>query len=211
MSADNIPDNVIDKKLYLQVKKDSDKIYKKPSAYRSMWIQKEYMKRGGEYTHKTKGLSRWRDEEWVQVIPYLEKGKKVECGEDNRKNKACRPLKRVNDETPMTIPALVKKFGKDKILALARKKIRDMSERVDWEQGGKSNLEVHSILFDKDYFTESEAERWLRDHKYKTSYYGKGVDETKDYYRYRQKSPKKFKDFRTKKITDGILFVFGIK
>jgi hypothetical protein len=37
----------IDTKLYNKVFKEADVVFKKPSAYKSMWIQKEYKKQGG--------------------------------------------------------------------------------------------------------------------------------------------------------------------
>jgi hypothetical protein len=37
----------IDTKLYNKVFKEADVVFEKPSAYKSMWIQKEYKKQGG--------------------------------------------------------------------------------------------------------------------------------------------------------------------
>lgn len=131
-----VPDNVINKKLYIKVKKEADKVYKAPtSAYKSMWIQKTYMDRGGTYTKKGKGLKSWREEEWIQVIPYVKEGKKIICGASNRKNKVCRPLKRINKSTPITIDEVLKKWGKKKTLDLANKKVNDMKGRVLWNNG----------------------------------------------------------------------------
>ena len=55
--------------LYEKVKKDVDKIYEKPSAYKSMYIIKEYKKRGGEFydDDKPKLLKRWMEEEWKDI------------------------------------------------------------------------------------------------------------------------------------------------
>ena len=38
-----------DKILYDKIKKQADKIYEKPSAYKSMYIQKIYKSMNGEY------------------------------------------------------------------------------------------------------------------------------------------------------------------
>lgn len=132
----NTPDNVINKKLYKQIKKEADEKFKRPtSAYKSMWIVKTYKNRGGEYKGKKEGLTkRWRDEEWIQVKPFIEDNKKIACGSDNRKNKVCRPLKRVNKETPITIKELQKIYTDDEILKLANMKIKDMKGRVMWKQ-----------------------------------------------------------------------------
>lgn len=136
---DTVPDNIVNKKLYLEVKKESDKIYKRPGLYRSAWIQKEYQKRGGKYKGEkppeTKGINRWLSgEQWVEVKPYLTNNKVVECGSSDRKGKACRPLKRVNDKTPITLPELIKLHGKKKLLEITNKKIKDMDGRVNWKK-----------------------------------------------------------------------------
>ena len=130
-------ENVIDKELYEKVKKEADdKFKRKTSAYKSMWISKTYQERGGKYKGKKKSLTkRWRDEEWVQVIPYITKGDKIACGDDNKENKVCRPLKRIDKDTPITIPELRRKYTDDNILKLARKKVNDMEGRVYWKTG----------------------------------------------------------------------------
>lgn len=132
----NVPDNVINKKLYKQVKLEADNKFKRPtSAYKSMWIVKTYKNRGGKYKGKKEGLTkRWREEEWIQVKPFIEDNKKIACGSDNRKNKVCRPLIRVDEETPITIKELQKIYTDDEILKLANMKIKDMKGRVMWKQ-----------------------------------------------------------------------------
>ena len=59
----------IDTNLYNQVYEEAGNVYKKPSAYKSMWIQKEYKKRGGTYKEdgKERKLERWKNEEWADV------------------------------------------------------------------------------------------------------------------------------------------------
>jgi hypothetical protein len=133
----NIPDNVLNPSLYRQAKKDADEKFKRPtSAYKSMYISKRYKELGGKYSGQKKSLtSRWLKEEWVQVIPYVRDGKKISCGSDNRKNKVCRPLLRVDKQTPITIAELRKKYTDKEILTLANKKIRDMKGRLMWKSG----------------------------------------------------------------------------
>lgn len=77
MDKVKVPSNVINKQLYRKVKLEADKVYKRPtSAYKSMWISKEYQKRGGKYTGEKKSLTgRWRQEKWIQVIPYVKNNK----------------------------------------------------------------------------------------------------------------------------------------
>lgn len=133
--AGKIPDNIIDKDLYLQAKEKADEVYKRPSAYKSAYIQKEYKKLNGRYKYKTKGLKRWFDEKWIQVIPYIQENKIIQCGEDNKHKKACRPLKKINKNSPETIDELINKYGKDKILNLAKEKNKNMNLRINWEDG----------------------------------------------------------------------------
>ena len=79
-----------DEKLYQHVKEDADELYKKPSAYKSGWIVKEYKRRGGTYTDdgKEKFLKRWFNENWTDI-----------GGKDYP---VYRPTKRVSSKTPLT-------------------------------------------------------------------------------------------------------------
>ena len=133
----NKPSNI---NLYNKVKKEAKKKFKRyPSLYASSWIVREYKKRGGKYSGKKpsvkKGISRWYKEEWVQVESYLRTGKKVTCGSSIRDTKACRPLKRVDSKTPITLKELLKIHSKSKLMKLARQKQRDMKGRVMWKTG----------------------------------------------------------------------------
>tara|TARA_R110002096_G_scaffold382758_1_gene576626 strand:+ start:210 stop:437 length:228 start_codon:yes stop_codon:yes gene_type:complete len=72
-----------------------------------------------------------------------------------------------------------------------------------------SNVQSVVFLIDKGW-TESKANKWLLANNYKTSFYGKGVDKKfKNQLRYRQISPKKFKNYITKKKKNGIMFIIG--
>ena len=132
-------ENIIDKNIYEKAKKIADKTYERHSAYKSMFINKKYKELGGRYkTTKTtpKGerkTDNWNKEEWIQVIPYLKKGEKIICGKDNKKNKVCRPLKRINKDTPITIDELLKIHKKQDLVNLANKKLKDMDGRVFWK------------------------------------------------------------------------------
>ena len=126
-------DNVLNPNLYKIAKDIANETYKKHSAYKSMFIQKTYQELGGKYKKKTKGLKNWRDEKWIQVKPYLENNKEFVCGGDNRKNKVCRPLIRINKDTPITINELLKDYTKKQLLDLSNKKINDMKGRIYWK------------------------------------------------------------------------------
>lgn len=129
-------DNIVNKKLYEKAKKDADKVYERHSAYKSMYIQKKYKELGGKYKteKKKKGKTdRWNDEKWIQVLPYLKDGKEIVCGLDNKKNKVCRPLKRVDKDTPITIKELQKIHSNKDLINLANRKIKDMNGRIFWK------------------------------------------------------------------------------
>ena len=124
----------IDKQLYRDVVKEAkQKFDVYPSAYASMWVQKEYQRRGGEYTKKGVGLKNWRKERWVQVLELLKEGKIVACGDDNKETKACRPTVRVDDDTPITIQELLELHSVNDIIKAAQKKNRDMEGRLYWK------------------------------------------------------------------------------
>lgn len=132
----NVPENVLNPKIYQKAKDEADAKYKRPtSAYKSMYISKRYQEMGGKYKGKKQSdTARWRKEEWIQVKPYVEKGKKIACGADNKKNKACRPYKKVSKDTPPTIHEVIDKFGKMKVKELANKKEKNMDVRLNWKK-----------------------------------------------------------------------------
>jgi hypothetical protein len=119
----NVPENVIDKKLYCRVKQDIKKKVKVfPSAYASGLIVQEYKKRGGRYKGKKDGeLKRWFDEKWINVCSNDRKP----CGRQQSNVSQypyCRPTKRISKKTPMTVDEMTKKYGKDKIEKMCKKK-----------------------------------------------------------------------------------------
>jgi hypothetical protein len=95
---------VLDKELYNIVKLQADKIYQKPSAYKSMYIQKRYKELGGRYKddHSEKPLSRWMNEKWSDV--------------GNKNYPVYRPTIKVNKQkTPLTVNEIDKKNLKQQI------------------------------------------------------------------------------------------------
>jgi len=130
----SIPKN---KQLYDKIKEEAKTKYKRyPSLYASAWIVKEYKSRGGTYygTKEEEGISQWFKEKWVMVIPFVKSGKVVECGSKLKDTKACRPLKRINKSTPITLPELLDIHTKKDILEMARRKNKNMKKRVNWEK-----------------------------------------------------------------------------
>lgn len=125
-------ENIINKKLYLEVKNEIINKYPKHSAYRSMLIQKLYKEKGGLYKdNKNKNLNRWLDEKWINVDQYLNNNKIVKCG-DNKyiKKSACRPLIRINKKTPTTIQELLNKFNKKDIIEVVNQKNKDPQNKI---------------------------------------------------------------------------------
>lgn len=126
------------KKLYAEVKKKADKIFERHSLYKSMYIQKEYQNQGGKYKidkpetieKAESGTKRWLKEEWIKVSDYLN-NKKVPCGQGSFD--ACRPSKRVNKQTPITIQELQKKYGNDYIKKKVNEKLKNPDNYIQWD------------------------------------------------------------------------------
>jgi hypothetical protein len=133
----------LDNKLYNKVKEDAKKKFKRfPSLYASAWISREYKKRGGKYKGKKPketNISKWFKEEWVQIIPFVKDNKKIICGDKNKLTKACRPTKKIDSKTPLTMKEIIKLHGKEKVLKLAGQKNRDMKGRLNWKSGTFKN------------------------------------------------------------------------
>jgi hypothetical protein len=98
----------IDPNLYNLVKKEADKVYDKPSAYKSGFIVKKYKSLGGKYSddNKEKSLKRWFNEKWTDV--------------GNKSYPVYRPTVRINNNTPLTVSE-IKKSNLKKQIALKQK------------------------------------------------------------------------------------------
>tara|TARA_R110000824_G_scaffold81230_4_gene204208 strand:- start:196 stop:612 length:417 start_codon:yes stop_codon:yes gene_type:complete len=123
-----------DKALYKRVVREAKKKFDTwPSAYASMFVQKRYQELGGEYFEKKTGLKNWRTEKWIQLLPLLQDGKIVDCGDDNKDSKACRPTVRVNKDTTITIQELLELHSVKDLIKAAEKKNNDMRGRMMWK------------------------------------------------------------------------------
>jgi hypothetical protein len=95
----------INKKLYEKAKQIADEIYKKSSAYKSMFIVKKYKEMGGKYGEtkekNTDGLTRWKDEQWIDI--------------GNKSYPVYRPTKRINKNTPLTVDEIDESNLKEQI------------------------------------------------------------------------------------------------
>lgn len=128
-------DRALDKDLYKKAKSIADKTFKeKTSAYKSMFIVKKYQDMGGKFSgKKSRDLGKWREEKWIQVVPFLEKGKVIECGSGADK-KSCRPTLKKYKTTPITIKELIDIHGKQKLVTFAKRKKKEMNKRADWKK-----------------------------------------------------------------------------
>lgn len=59
---------------------------------------------------------------------------------------------------------------------------------------------IQSVMFSKKLFDKQKATSWAKNKKFKTN----KVKETNNYYHFRQANPKKFKDYKTIKLGEGI-------
>ena len=82
---------VLDPDLYAAAKDEADRVYKKPSAYKSGYIVKRYKELGGRYADddQPKNLKRWFKENWGDI------------GFDEYP--VYRPFRRVTKKTPLTV------------------------------------------------------------------------------------------------------------
>jgi hypothetical protein len=122
---------------YKKALKEANKIYgTKSNIYRSSYIVQKYKDYGGVYKEKrnpeNEKLTQWFDEKWISVIPYLERNEIVICGSSDG-NQGCRPLFRINKNTPITMNELLKIHSKQEILKMAYFKKRNPNIRVDWK------------------------------------------------------------------------------
>ena len=119
-----------DEELYAASKREVDKSYDKPSAYRSMAYSKTYMKKyrekygdGDAYKGKNPGsLSRWRRERWIDVKSFLKDPKNpVACGSVERKRyyPLCMPIAKARSYSKSELGQLVQRknqIGKRRLI-----------------------------------------------------------------------------------------------
>ena len=128
----DIPKNVLNPDLYKKARALANKTYKRPGAYKNMFLVRKYKELGGKYKgKKTDKLATWRTEKWVSVADYLN-GKRTPCGDDKIGNNACRPTKRINKNTPITIQEVIKKHGREPVKKAVDKKTKNMNLRLNW-------------------------------------------------------------------------------
>ena len=130
-------DKYLDKKLHNKIKKEADKKFKNNSAYKSMFINKEYLKAGGKIKSDGKDkLNNWRRERWVNLSGVALGKTKLkdapECGiKDKNQGKnpsICRPSVKINKDTPK----LAQSFSKEQLKKALD--IKNKNKRIMWEK-----------------------------------------------------------------------------
>jgi hypothetical protein len=124
----------------------ADKIYKRKGLYRSAYAlrlalenDKQFKENYNKWLKSKKspvsGQKRWFLEKWISVKPYILENKIVQCGNRGEMDDfpACRPLKRITKDTPITIKELLRKTSKRSILREIKKKEENPNYRIDWE------------------------------------------------------------------------------
>lgn len=83
--------------------------------------------------------------------------------------------------------------------------------RIEHKKQDGDGMKVQSVMFQRDNWTIKQAEKWLEDNDMKVRYKNKGIDTTKNYFRFRQDAPSNFdnKSYRIKDIGHSIKLVLG--
>jgi len=124
----SVPNNVVNKKLYLSVKNKIKKSIKgrRWGAYDSGRLVKMYKNAGGKY-RGSKGktnLGNWYKEKWIDACAWP---KRKPCGRKTKSSIAyCRPSKRVDSKTPRLIQSLTK----SQIKSRCSRKKRNPKKRI---------------------------------------------------------------------------------
>jgi hypothetical protein len=130
--AFHIPDEIKNMEKFKDMKAG---IYKNLAMIREMKKDDRYT----EYLKKVKAngeMRRWLKEDWVNVKEAL-KGKYKPCGRSSTKEKpypSCRPMRKISEDTPITLPALLQEGAKNKIIKAIKMKEKNPSFRINWEK-----------------------------------------------------------------------------
>jgi hypothetical protein len=68
-------------------------------------------------------------------------------------------------------------------------------------------MPLQTVLFPKSKFTVETAKKWLKKQGYKTSYYGKEIQDEGRYLHARQRRPDKNKQYYTHTLPSGVKLV----
>ena len=137
----------VNTRLYNSIKQKVKKRVKRwPSAYASGQLVSEYKRKGGKYKCNRKNafssLDRWFKERWVNVC---KKGLPA-CGRKKSKSKNypyCRPLKRINAQTPKT----VKELSKSEIKKRCARKRKIKGKNINSKFGKSKSVSSNEIIY----------------------------------------------------------------
>ena len=123
-----------DKELWAKVQEMAKSTFREhPTAYSNAWAVRRYRKLGGDWETEGGDLGNWFKEGWVDVVPLLKEGNVVKCGEGDG-GKACRPTKRINKSTPITIQELLEIHSVKDLLKFAERKANNMELKAQWRE-----------------------------------------------------------------------------
>ena len=131
---------ILNPEIYQEAKKIANKVYKKPSAYKSGFIIKKYKELGGTYQDdgNPKNLKRWMSEKWTDV-----------AGLDYP---VYRPTVKVNEETPLLVNEIDSKNLVEQ--SILKQKIKGKSNLPPFEKkkvGGKRSAKEVKDFLDASY------------------------------------------------------------
>lgn len=149
-----------DDKLYEKVKKEVDKTYTKPSAYRSMAYTRFYLKeykdkygstKGAYRGKKVKELNQWREEKWVDIKSYLK---------DPTNPTACGNEPYEKGEYPLCMPKTqAAKYSKGELELLVKRKAELGQKRLVKDAYLRDVLKPEEIPKSRIYKTKYTGEK----------------------------------------------------
>jgi hypothetical protein len=123
-----------DRELWAKVQEMAKTTFREhPTAYSNAWAVRRYAKLGGEWETEGGDLDEWFESNWIDVVALLKDGKVVQCGEGEG-GKACRPIKRLNKSTPITLQELLELHSVKEILKFAERKANNMELNAFWKE-----------------------------------------------------------------------------
>ena len=117
----------LNKQLHKRIQEEAKVKFKTwPSAYASVWVVRQYKKRGGKFKETSNLLARWFDEKWVNIC----KANRPPCGRMRNTSTypLCRPTKKISRQTPK----LAKELTLNEIKRLCKMKIKKPEKKINF-------------------------------------------------------------------------------
>ena len=125
-----------------QFKNVKSGVYKNLNMIKYMGKQKKYKKMLKD-AKPNRTMNRWIKEDWVNVKEML-KGRYKPCGRPTLETEPyplCRPMKKISADTPITLPTLIRKGAKNKIIEAVKAKEANPDIRISWRKMVKEDDE----------------------------------------------------------------------